>query len=82
MGSGIFIMKHRRITFFFLFLLGFSFNLIILTFSEAARVWACKKNASSTLILRDVEVRPFNLTDGSNTINNQCSEQPNFYKIL
>jgi len=72
-------MKHKLITFFFLIALGFSFNLITPTNSKAGE-FACEKNADGAIIVHRRAERMFNLTDGTNF--DQCSEEPDFYKVL
>ena len=72
-------MKHKLITFFFLIALGFSFNLITPTDSKAGP-YACAKDADGAIIVQRLEGNMFNLTTGDES--NQCSEEPDFYKVL
>ena len=72
-------MKHKLITFFFLIALGFSFNLITPTDSKAG-AFGCKKNADGAIIVQRTSGTFFDLTN--NIRDNQCSEEPDFYKVL
>ena len=72
-------MKHKLITFFFLIALGFSFNLITPTDSKAG-AFGCAKDADGAIIVQRLTDTFFDLTDG--TQDNQCSEEPDFYKVL
>ena len=72
-------MKHKLITFFFLIALGFSFNLITPTDSKAGP-YACAKDADGAIIVQRLGANMFNLTTGDAA--NQCSEEPDFYKVL
>ena len=72
-------MKHKLITFFFLIALGFSFNLITPTDSKAG-AFGCQKNPDGAIIIQRVSDKFFNLTNGEH--DNQCSEEPDFYKVL
>ena len=72
-------MKHKLITFFFLIALGFSFNLITPTDSKAG-AFGCAKNADGAIIVQRLGEKFFDLTSGTN--DNQCSEEPDFYKVL
>jgi hypothetical protein len=72
-------MKHKLITFFFLIALGFSFNLITPTDSKAI-AFGCAKNADGAIIVQRLSANFFDLTDG--TASDQCSEEPDFYKVL
>ena len=74
-------MKHKLITLFFLIALGFSFNLITPTDSKAG-AFGCVKNDDGAIIIQRMGEKFFNLTDGANTNDNQCSEEPDFYKVL
>ena len=72
-------MKYKLITFLFLFALGFSFNLITPTDSRAI-AFGCKKDANGAIIVQRLSANFFDLTDG--TASDQCSEEPDFYKVL
>ena len=72
-------MKHKLITLFFLIALGFSFNLITPTDSKAG-AFGCAKNADGAIIVQRLGEKFFDLTSGTN--DNQCSEEPDFYKVL
>ena len=72
-------MKHKLITFFFLIALGFSFNLITPTDSKAG-AFGCAKDADGAIIVQRLAETFFDLTSG--TQDNQCSEEPDFYKVL
>ena len=72
-------MKHKLITFLFLFALGFSFNLITPTDSKAL-AFGCKKDADGAIIVQRLSTNFFDLTSG--TASDQCSEEPDFYKVL
>jgi hypothetical protein len=72
-------MKHKLITFFFLIALGFSFNLITPTDSKAG-AFGCQKNPDGAIIIQRIGENFFNLTSGVE--DNQCSEEPDFYKVL
>jgi len=74
-------MKHKLITFFFLIALGFSFNLITPTDSKAGE-FACEKDAAGAIIVHRRAEKMFNLTDAAQTQFDQCSEEPDFYKVL
>ena len=71
-------MKHKLITFFFLIALGFSFNLITPTDSKAGQ-FGCAKDDDGAIIIQRLTDTFFDLSDG--TQDNQCSEEPNFYKV-
>jgi hypothetical protein len=72
-------MKHKITTFLFLFTLGFSFNLITPTDSKAG-AYSCAKDADGAIIVQRLGANMFNLTTGDPA--NQCSEEPDFYKVL
>ena len=72
-------MKHKITTFLFLFTLGFSFNLITPTDSKAG-AYSCAKDADGAIIVQRLGANMFNLTNGDAA--NQCSEEPDFYKVL
>ena len=72
-------MKHKLITLFFLIALGFSFNLITPTDSKAG-AFGCAKNADGAIIVQRLSEFPFDMTNELQ--NDQCSEEPDFYKVL
>ena len=72
-------MKHKITTFLFLFTLGFSFNLITPTDSKAG-AYSCAKDPDGAIIVQRLGANMFNLTTGDPA--NQCSEEPDFYKVL
>ena len=72
-------MKHKINIFFFLIVLGFSFNLITPTDSKAGQ-FGCAKDDDGAIIIQRLTDTFFDLSDG--TQDNQCSEEPNFYKVL
>jgi hypothetical protein len=73
------IIKSKVITFLFIMTLGFSFNLITPTDSKAGP-YSCAKDADGAIIVQRLEGNMFNLTNGDQ--DNQCSEEPDFYKVL
>jgi len=72
-------MKDKITTFLFLFTLGFSFNLITPTDSKAG-AYSCVKDANGAIIVKRLGANMFDLTNGD--ADNQCSEEPDFYKVL
>jgi len=74
-------MKHKITTLLFLFTLGFSFNLITPTDSKAGQ-YTCAKDANGAIIVKRIGANMFNLTDAADTPADQCSEEPDFYKVL
>lgn len=72
-------MKLRITNFIFLIILGFSINLLTPTDSKAGQ-YSCAKDADGAIIVQRLEGNMFNLTNGD--ADNQCSEEPDFYKVL
>ena len=72
-------MKLRITNFIFLIILGFFFNLLTPTDSKAGQ-YSCAKDADGAIIVQRLGGNMFNLTTGDPA--NQCSEEPDFYKVL
>lgn len=72
-------MKLRITNFIFLIILGFSINLLTPTDSKAG-AWSCNKDADGAIIINDTAEKFFTLANGE--ADDQCSEQPDFYKVL
>ena len=73
-------MKHKLLTFFFLIALGFSFNLITPTDSKAGE---CHRVNGSIVIDQADEDKetPFSHDNGTSFAEDNCEEEPSFYKL-